>query len=235
MRENHRVLASVLAFLFLAIAFSSFQLLGFAVVRANTPKLSPISLTVVGINGTQVVLNENDVAALPSYRVYGGYKNQLGYIKGLGNYTGVSLSVICGLVGDLTNASVVKIIAEDNYSMTFTFAEVNGGFVTYDTVSGAEVPHSQPLVPIIAYYFNDANLTSFDGPLRLAIVGPEGLATDSKYWVKQVVRVEVFDETVPEFPSLTVLSLLLLVTSATAIILKAFRQGPSSARRFHEL
>jgi hypothetical protein len=71
---------------------------------------------------------------------------------------------------------------------------VNGEFATYDPVTGNPVQHNQSLTPILAYFFNDANLTtgsSGDGPLRLAIVGPEGLATSSSYWVKRVVKLEI--------------------------------------------
>lgn len=231
MRENHKVLASALAFLFSVIAFSSFQFSGSAIVETNTPKLSSINLTIVGINGTQVVLNETDVAGLPSYRGYGGFKNQLGYVKGLGNYTGVSLNTLCGLTGSLTGASIVKVIASDGYSSNFTFDEVvNGNFTTYDS-DGEEVSHSQPLVPILAYYFNDVNISeSNGGPLRLAIVGPEGLVTNSTYWVKWVVRVEVIDETIPEFPSPIVVSLLLFATSAVAFSFRALRRKHQSAK-----
>jgi hypothetical protein len=216
MRGNQKLWVCALAFSFLAITFSEFQFLQFADVKANAPELPSMSLTIVGTNGTQIVLNEDDVAGLPSYRAYGGFKNILGILKGLGNYTGVSLNTICALAGGLTNTSVVKVIATDNYSKTFTFDEVNGEFVTYDPATGEEAPHSQPLVPIVAYHFNDANITS-DGPLRIAIVGPEGLATNSSYWVKWVIRVEIIDETVPEFPSPIILLLLFLATSTAAI------------------
>ena len=186
-------------------------------VEAGAVNLPPISLTVVGANGTEVVLNETAISELPSYRGYGGFKNQLGNLKGWGNYTGVSLDALCNLVGGLTSTGHVKVVAADDYSMDFTFAEVNGDFVTYDA-TGAEVPHSQPLVPIAAYYFNDMNISSSDGPLRLAIVGPEGLATDSVYWVKMVVRVEIIDEAIPEFPSLTILSALFLAIFVLQLI-----------------
>jgi hypothetical protein len=223
MRGNHKFLVCVLAFSFLAIVFSEFQFVQFADVRADTPELLPMSLIIVGANGTQVILNEDDIAGLPSYRAYGGFKNVLGILKGLGNYTGVSLSTICALAGGLTNTSVVKVVATDNYSMILTFDEVNGEFITYDPATGEEVPHSQPLVPIVAYHFNDANITS-DGPLRLAIVGPEGLATNSSYWVKYVVRVEIMDEEVPEFPSPIILLLLFLATSTAAIGFRFFKE-----------
>jgi hypothetical protein len=210
------LLVSVLSF-----GLMSLQFVYFARADVSFVELPVMSVTVVGVNGTQVVLNETDVAGLPFYRGYGGYKNQLGILKGLGNYSGVSLNILCNLVGVLTNASVVRVMAADNYSMTFTYAEVNGEFVTYDNVTGEEIPRGQPLVPIVAYYFNDTAFASSDGPLRMAIVGPEGLVTNSTYWVKQVVRIEVVDETVPEYSPLMALPLLFLATLVVAFCSKS--------------
>jgi DMSO/TMAO reductase YedYZ molybdopterin-dependent catalytic subunit len=231
MRGNTKVLASALAFSFLAIAFSSSQLFGFARVGTNAAELLPMSLTVVGATGSEVVLDENDVAALSSYRAYGGFKKQTGVVTGLGNYTGVSLNTLCDLVGGLTSTCTVNVSATD-YSSIFTYDEVaNGNFITYNS-GGDEVPHSQPLVPIVAYYFNDESISeSNGGPLRLAIVGPEGLVTNSTHWVKWVVKVEVIDEAVPEFPSPVVLPLLLFVTSTAAISFRALRRRHLSTKK----
>jgi hypothetical protein len=73
--------------------------------------------------------------------------------------------------------------------MNYTYAQVNGDFVTYDA-SGNQVPHYQQLRTILAYYFNDKNLTK-GGPLRFAIVGPEGLYTNSTYWAQKAVMLEI--------------------------------------------
>jgi DMSO/TMAO reductase YedYZ molybdopterin-dependent catalytic subunit len=233
MRGCHRLLIPLLLFSFLTFTFLGFQPLWFAEAKTSFTELPPMSLTIVGANGTQVFLNETAVAGLPSYRGYGGFKNQLGIVKGLGNYTGILLNTLCGLVGGLTSASIVNVSASDGYSSIFTFDEVvNGNFTTYDS-SGEEVPHSQLLVPILAYYFNDANISeSNGGPLRLAIVGPEGLVTNSTLWVKWVVRVEVIDEAVPEFPFPIVLCLLLFVASVVAFSFKAFIRKNLAAKRF---
>ena len=150
-----------------------------------------MSLTLVALNGTQLTLNETDIGGLSSYESYGGYKNVLGNIHGMGNYTGVPLVALCNLVGGINGNNSLKITAADNYTATLSYAQVNGDFVTYDNVTGQEVPHNQTLTPILAYYFDDASLPVGDGPLRLAIVGPEGLATFSGYWVKEVVKLEI--------------------------------------------
>jgi hypothetical protein len=221
----------LIVFLFLtslAVAFWSFQFLRPTQAESNVATLPPMSLTVIGADGTQVVLNETDIAELSSYRGYGGFKTSFPAVKGLGNYTGVRLDTLCGLVGGLTNAGNVTIRAAD-YEINLTYAQVNGEFVTYDT-SGEEVPHSLPLVPIVAYYFNDENIS--DGPLRLAIVGSEGLVTDSVYWVKWVVEIEVFDNTVSEFPSSTVLLVLIMATLASVVSLKVLHQRQDRLRRF---
>jgi hypothetical protein len=158
--------------------------------QASLASLPPMTLTIVGANGTQVVLHETEIGNLPSYRAYGGFKNVLGNIKGLGNYTGVRFTILCDLVGGLQVSDTLRVTASDNYTKDFTYSEaVLGEFVTYDPSTGQQVPHYQPLVPIMAYYYNDSNIPY--GPLRVAIVGPEGLVTNSTYWVKYSIKMEI--------------------------------------------
>ncbi|HVO36788.1 MAG TPA: CARDB domain-containing protein [Candidatus Acidoferrum sp.] len=156
-----------------------------------SPELPPMTLTVVGSDGSQLALNETDIGNLESYRAYGGYKNSLGILKGLGNYTGVPIKTLCDMMGGIRSGYRVRIIASDNYSKDISYEELNGNLVTFDNVTGEEVQHNQTLTPILAYYYNDLNLSLSDGPLKVAIVGPEGLCTNSTFWVKQVVRLEL--------------------------------------------
>jgi hypothetical protein len=154
----------------------------------------------------------------------------LGNIKDWGKYTGVSLAVLCSLVGGINANDSLQVKASDNYTITLAYAQVNGDFVTYDNVTGQPVAHNQPLTPILAYMLNGANLASDVGPLRLAIVGPEGLCTNSTLWVKWVVSMGVMEKDVPEFPSLMVFPLLLLITLMAALSLKAQRQNRTRSR-----
>lgn len=192
---------------------------------ANTAvaPLPSMSLTIVG-NGATIILNETGIGGLQTYSGYGGFKNSLGVLNGEGNYTGVPLTMLCSLVGTLTNTSVVKFLAADNYTQTLTYSQVYGNFTTYDNTTGQPTPHNQSLTPILAYYFNGQNLTSGDGPLRLVIVGPEGLVTDSAYWVKEVIRIEVVDQAVPEFPSFMILPVLFLATLTAVFAVRFHRK-----------
>lgn len=176
--------------------------------------LPPMNLTLIGLNGTQVVLNSTDIASLSSVSGLGGFG-----VSSLNNYTGVPLTTLCNIVGGIGNGSVVRITASDNYSKTFSFDQVvDGNFTTYDPSTGNVVPYTKPLTPIVAYYGNDVNLTGDEGPLMLAIIGPEGLLTPGPYWVRFVTKIEVLSEAVPEFQSFSV-TLFLLTTAVTATIL----------------
>ncbi len=195
---------------------------------ATAINLPPMTLTLVAANGTQLVLTSNDIGNLPSYTAYGGYETQVGFIRALGNYTGVPLITICNLVGGIANGSSLKITASDNYTKTLSYDEVNGNFTTFDTVTGQQVPHNQSLTPILAYYFNGANLSSDEGSLLLAIVGPEQLATEAPYWVKFVVKMEILSAPAPaEFPWLL---LIIPVVMFVAIIAAAIYRKRGSKR-----
>jgi hypothetical protein len=139
------------------------------------------------------VLNTNDIAALPSVNSMGGL-NSHGAIKGVGNYTGISIQYLCEMVGGMPNNSFVRLTAADTYTKEYTYEQIMSGtgFATYDPVTNNETQATQPLTPILAYAFNGNLLSSSDGSLRSAFVGPEGLLTLSSMWVKSVVQVEVF-------------------------------------------
>jgi hypothetical protein len=184
-----------------------------------------MNLTLVATNGTELVLNSTDIGSLSSYRAFGGYKNQLGNIRGLGNYTGVPLTTLCTLVGGINTSDILRVSASDAYNINFTYDQVkNGDFIAYDPATGDQVSHLQPLIPIIAYCKNDTNLSPSEGPLRLAIVGPEGFVTNSTYWVKWVVKLEIITAGVPEFPSQIIVILFMTMTLFASV---AYRKSQS--------
>jgi hypothetical protein len=158
---------------------------------SSSINLPPMNLTIVAPNGTQIVIHVAEIGNLSSYRAEGGYKNKLGVITGPDNYTGIPVTTLCDLMGSIQPGGILLIRAADGYTTTFTYAQVNGDFVTYDPTTGNTVTHNQSIIPILAYFKNDVNVSSSDGPLRIAIVGPEGLITASSYWSKRVVKLEV--------------------------------------------
>lgn len=229
MKLNHRLESGygkrVLLMIMLVLVATSTVSCSSARVRvANTAiGLPSMTLTVVAANGTQLVLTSDEIGSLPSYTGYGGYENVLGFIIGLGNYTGVPLITFCNLVGGIAKGSSLKVTASDNYTKTLSYDQVNGNFTTFDPLTGQQVPHNQSLTPILAYYFDGANLSSDEGPLRLAIVGPEGLATESTYWVKFVVKMEILSAPA-EFPWLLLIVPVVIFIFAAIIVAAIFRR-----------
>jgi hypothetical protein len=189
------------------------------------PNIPPMNLTLEALNGTQVTINETEISNLPAIRGYGGLLNAAYTPSNLGNYTGIPITTLCTLVGGLGNGSSILITASDNYSITLSNAQLNGNWTTYDNTTGQPVNQTQPLTPILAYYFNDANLSSNYAPLQLAIVGPEGLLTDGKYWIYSVVSIEIQSAAVPEFSAPSLIPAFMIATMiATMIAVLLFRK-----------
>lgn len=192
------IVATVILIVIVAIAMASWQI--YPLLQKPQPKdnsivLQPINLTLVALNGTTVNLDELDISQLEPFESKGGFKTSTGRIGGIGNYTGVQLVVLCNLIGGITNACSLRVTAIDGYSMVLTYNQIMGqNLVVFNPATGDEPKNSThaQLTTILAYYRDGQNLTSEDGgPLRLAILGPEGLLTDGAFWVKWVVKIEI--------------------------------------------
>jgi hypothetical protein len=156
--------------------------------------LPAMNLTVTGSNGQELVLHSSDIASLEAFTEGGGYKRANGDIRDVGNYTGVPILTICNLVGGLTTNSTIRVTAADNYKVIYTYQQVNGQELnTYDPITGNATQSTKPLTMIVAYYMDGARLSSSDGPLRIAIVGPQGLLTDGRLWTRLLVKIEILN------------------------------------------
>jgi hypothetical protein len=76
--------------------------------------------------------------------------------------------------------------------MVYSYDQVMGSnFITFDPATGDEANATQPLTTVLVYQMDSANITSDEGPLRVGIIGSEGLLTEGHWWIKQVVKIEV--------------------------------------------
>jgi hypothetical protein len=151
-----------------------------------------MTLTVAGANGQQVVLNETSIAALASYTGRAGFKSSGGLIAAVGDYTGVPVLTLLNLVGGITSTQTLTVTASDGYSMVYSYSQVNGqDFTTYDPVTGSEKAPTQPMTLCVNYFVNGTALPSEEGPLRIGVVGPEGLLTEGHFWTKMTSKLEV--------------------------------------------
>jgi hypothetical protein len=190
---GRRTLIAIVVIFIIAFALVSWQVY-IIIQKPNSSTLAanlqPMELTLVGLNGTQRVLNASEIAALPSYSGMAGFINSYGTVTPPNNYTGVNLTTLCNLVGGFNESECLEITGSDGYSMVYTYAQINGDFLTFDPVTHKEVNHTQPLTCILAYFKNGQNLSSDEGPLRFVIVGKD-LLTEGHTWVKFVVTIEI--------------------------------------------
>jgi hypothetical protein len=163
-------------------------------LSSNAPKskvvLPALSLTLIGAEGQQKILNSNEFTSLESYTANGGYSGE-GLIY-IGNFTGVPVLTLLSLVGGITSSENVTFTGSDGYQVTFTYQQIHGQEIdTFDPNTGAAVQPTQPLTVMVAYYSNDTAIVAGKGPLTLAIVGPQGLYTNGYWWVYLLVKIEV--------------------------------------------
>lgn len=159
--------------------------------QPTNPPIPDLSLTVVASNGTKITLNSNDLAKLSTITCAGGSRRSNGEIVNIGNYTGVKLYDICNMVG-CSSKNIITVKASDGYTSTYSYDQVaNGsGFNTYDS-NGNSATASHPLYLILAYWFNGAGLDSYSGPLKIMIVGQDGLVTNGNLAARMVVEVAI--------------------------------------------
>lgn len=191
---GRRTLVALSALFMIAVIIVGWQLyvlVGNQQTRNVYSNLQPMQLALVALNGTQRILDASEIAKLASTSARAGFVTSTGRIVGPNNYTGVALTTLCDLVGGLTENNSLRVTADDGYSMVYAYAQVKGNFPTFDPETGLGVNHTQPLTTVLAYFRDGQNLTSDEGPLRLAIVGSEVLLTEGHFWIKFVVKIEI--------------------------------------------
>ncbi len=210
--KNKSALSHVLAIVLIAIvlcgAIGGGVLYYYATNSANnngndnnnqTPTLPGMTLTLVAANGTQLVINQTDMAKLQSITSFGGLKSSGGSLGAIGNYTGIPVLTLLDLVGGLQAGQTISVTSADGYKMSYTNAQVHGqSFATYNNLTGVEQTAAKAITMIASYYYNGQALTSYvtsgygaDGPIRLALVGSECLLTEGHFWAKMVTKIEI--------------------------------------------
>ena len=139
-------------------------------------------------------LTMDELKALPATEGYAGIKSSTGKITPPVMVKGVALKDLAELIGGMDETSGFNVVAEDGYSITYSFDQLqNGSFIAYDPATGAELKNPVELTVILAYEADGKPLDpKQDGTLRLAIVSDElNQVTDGHWAVKWVNKLEV--------------------------------------------
>jgi hypothetical protein len=99
-----------------------------------------------------VTLTWEDIQEMPTYEGLGGLISSVGNVTPPSKYKGIALEDLCGLVGGITEANSVRVVASDGYAMTFSYDQVTTGALdTYDPATGENAPFDGKLWAVIAY------------------------------------------------------------------------------------
>jgi len=176
-----------------AVLIASLLLIVSAVLLSIHPWQGSLKwdVTLVGTDGKPQILSYDKIKHLPSYTGKGGFFTTVGVVYGPYEAKGVPLRDLCQLAGGITQDDIMMISASDGYSTVFDYDQVMGNFITYDVKTMKEVSHRE-LKAILTYQLNGNPLSDDDGkPLRIAIVGSDGLLTEGNSWVKWVTKIEI--------------------------------------------
>ena len=157
-----------------------------------TESAQPV-LEIIGLDET-ISLTLDELKALPVTEGYAGIKSSTGKITPPIPMKGVALKDLAELMGGMDETTGFNVVAEDGYSITFSFDQIqNGSFIAYDPATGEELKNPVELTAILAYEANgEAFDAKQDGTLRLAIISTElNQVTDGHWSVKWVNKFEV--------------------------------------------
>lgn len=151
------------------------------------------NVTLIGSSGEEKVLTFDEIKAMPSYKGYGGFFTTVGMKYGPYKCKGVPVNDLCDLVSGFNASNTLWVSAPNGYLMVFTYDQLNGNFLTYESEDLKEMPYGDWKV-ILMYKLDGAPISDYDGkPLRLVLVSPSNdqLMTEGHYWVKWVDKIEV--------------------------------------------
>ncbi len=156
-------------------------------------KTAPPTLTLIYNDETQN-FTFGQLERLESYTAKGGYRNNLGVIKGIGNYTGVNITTLVNTLQPIPYRFSVQIFTEDEKNMSYNYSTIIGQVPIYNPENGSEIGNGN-MTMVLAYQFEGNLLNeSSDGKLRIVFLDEQGSITNSRLWLKMVTSIKIITE-----------------------------------------
>ncbi|MHA1575759.1 MAG: hypothetical protein ACTSU3_00220 [Candidatus Thorarchaeota archaeon] len=183
--------------LIVALLLSGAAMVALFFLQPTDDRLSDYYVEVVGSNGVSQNVTLAEMMMMDNVSGNSSYQNTYGNVRGVGVYKGVKVSNLVDLVGGMDEGYVVRIVAEDDYSLTFerskaypniTIWNLQGDMILAYEYDGLTMPEYEDgfrlaFIPEDGYYSSaDANATTEPNP---SAAGPQ--------WVSNVVRIEVLE------------------------------------------
>jgi len=138
----------------------------------------------------------SELVDLPSYTAKGGYRTQSGFIKGLGNYTGVTITTLVDTFHIGPFLYSLKVISE-NGNTTYNYSTILGNVDIYnpDNASDPNPIGKGNMTMVLAYKYEGNWLNeSTDGKLKIVFLDEKGSITRASLWWKKVISIKIITE-----------------------------------------
>jgi hypothetical protein len=138
-----------------------------------------------------------ELERLESYTAKGGYRTQSGFIKGVGNYTGLNITTLVNMLQPIPYRYTLQVFSEDGKNMSYNYSTIIGNVNIYNPQNASD-PNpigKGNMTMVLAYQFEGDWLNeSSDGKLRLVFLDNQGSITEAKYWMKMVTSIRIITE-----------------------------------------
>lgn len=138
-----------------------------------------------------------DLAQLETYTAKGGYRTQSGFIKGLGNYTGVNITMLVNTFHPGPLPYSLKVYSEDGENLSYNFSTILGNVDIYnpDNASDPNPIEKGGVTMVLAYQYEGNWLNeSNDGKLKIVFLDEKGSITKASLWWKKVTSIKIITE-----------------------------------------
>ena len=164
----------------------------------NTPaqKESPTVLTLI-YNDEQQNFTLSQLERLEPYTAKGGYRSQSGFIKGLGNYTGVNITTLVNNLQPVPYQYTLQVFSDDGENASYNYSTIIGNVDIYnpDNASDPNPIGKGNMTMVLVYQYEDEWLNeSSDGKLKIAFLDENGSITKSSLWWKKVISIRIITE-----------------------------------------
>jgi hypothetical protein len=137
-----------------------------------------------------------DLTRLETYTAKGGYRTQSGMIKGVGNYTGINISILVSTFHPASLPYSLKVFSNDG-NKTYNYSTILGNVDIYNPDNGSD-PNpigKGNMTMVLAYQYEGKWLNeSSDGKLKIVFLDEQGSITQASLWWKKVTSIRIITE-----------------------------------------
>ncbi len=138
-----------------------------------------------------------NLVGLETYTARGGYRTEAGFIKGVGNYTGVNISTLIETMQPIPNLYSLIVTSEDGETQMYNYSTIQGITNIYDQDNASNPnPIGKGNMTMMLAYQYEGNLLneSNDGKLKIVFVDQQGSITKASLWWKKITSIRIITE-----------------------------------------